>query len=173
MRDPSVPLIRSVAEFLAHALELEMEAVDRYRELADSMELHNNLEVADLFRGQAERGIRHTEAILTRAQGLHLPPISPWDFKWDGPSPEVLGMDLVNYLMDAHQALALALHNETRGRDFYAQVATGSPDPAVRAIAYELVAEEDAHVRTLADWLAALGPVPDPLEDLDPPNRPD
>lgn len=173
MRDPNTPLIRSVAEFLAHALELEMEAVDRYRELADSMELHNNPEVAELFRGQAELGIRHTETILTRAQGLRLPPISPWDFKWDGPGPEVLGMDRVNYLMDAHQALTLALHNETRGRDFYAQVAASSPDPAVRAIAHDLAAEEDAHARTLAGWLAALGPVPDLLEDLDPPNRPD
>jgi len=41
--------IASVPEFLAHALELEAESHERYRELAECMEVHNNPEVAELF----------------------------------------------------------------------------------------------------------------------------
>jgi rubrerythrin len=175
MNTPGGNLIATVEEFLAHAIELEMEAVDRYLELAASMELHNNLAVAELFRGQAELGVAHVEHIRLQAEGLTLPLISPWDFKWNCPeSPECLCMDLVSYLMNAQQALSLALHNEIQGRDFYARVATSSPHPDVQHIAAQLEREENEHIAMLENWLAHE-PRLDmlPQEDLDPPNLPD
>lgn len=175
MIDDVLQPIADVGEFLAHALELETEAADRYRELADSMEVHNNPQVADLFTRMAEYSDRHAEEVRQRTEGLEIPVIAPWDFKWKCPEgPESPCSDEVNYLMTPRQALALARHNEIRGRDFYAQVAAESPDPEVGRIAREMAEEESEHVRLLEQWVAGMGPGPKvALEDLDPPNMPE
>ena len=44
----------SLAVFLAHSVELESEAGERYGELADVMEAHRNLPVAEFFRRIAQ-----------------------------------------------------------------------------------------------------------------------
>ena len=167
--------ITTLGEFLAHALELEQESVERYRELADSMETHNNLEVARLFRQLAQYSEQHAREVQERTQGMEIPAIAPWDFKWNCPeSPEAPCMEEVNYLMTAHQALEVALHNEVRGRDFYARVAKDSPDVEVRRTATELMEEENGHVRLLERWIARVGSGNGtPPEDLDPPNMPE
>jgi rubrerythrin len=76
--------------------------------------------------------------------------------------------------MTTVQALDLALHNEIRGRDFYAHVAIDSPNRYVRRLAGEMTKEESEHVDLLKNWLAREThrdeAVPD---DLDPPNIPE
>ena len=173
MSEPQI--ITSLGEFLAHALELEQESAERYRELSDSMEMHNNLEVAELFQKLAHYSQLHAREVQERTQGLEIPAIAPWDFKWNCPeSPEAPCMEEVNYLMTPLQALELALHNEIRGRDFYARVARESPDPEVRSTAGELVEEEDGHVTLLQQWIARADfQAESPPEDLDPPNMPE
>jgi rubrerythrin len=167
--------ITTVGEFLAHALELEVESVERYKELADSMEVHNNPEVAQLFRRLAEYSTLHAEEVRQRTQGMELPAIPPWDFKWNTPeSPEAARMEEANYLMNTQQALGMALHNEIRGRDFYAEVAAHSPSREVRELAAEMVAEENGHVELLQRWLSrSARQAQEPQEDLDPPNMPE
>jgi rubrerythrin len=177
MSAPSVPPIESVAELLVHALELEHESAERYRLLAQTMAVHHNAEVADLFRRMADMSDAHASQVIARAEGLLLPEIAPWDFKWSCPeSPEADCPDdvEVSYLMTPQEALKLALHNETRGRDFYAHVARSSPTPRVRTVAGEMAAEEAEHVVLLQAWITtegqALAQVP---IDLDPPNMPE
>ncbi len=168
--------IESVAEFLVHALELEQESAERYRLLAATMAVHHNPEVAQLFRRLADMSDAHASEVIARAEGMLLPEIAPWDFKWTCPgSPESpCGEDEVSYLMTPLQALDLALLNEVRGHDFYAQVAVTSPAPRVRALAAEMAAEESDHVQLLRDWLARERDGANaPLEDLDPPNIPE
>ena len=167
--------IESLGEFLAHALELEVESAERYRELAESMQVHNNPEVADFFFKLAGYGDDHAREVQQRAGARELPEIAPWDFKWSCPEgPESPCLDDVNYLMDKCQALELALHNEVRGRDFYAEVAATASDPEVREAAAEMAAEEDTHVEMLQQWISheACDRV-DPMSDLDPPNIPE
>lgn len=167
--------ISSVAEFLAHALEMEVESAERYRELADSMEVHHNTEVAALFRRLADEGDAHVEQVTRRVATIDLPNIAPWAFKWSSPDgPESLAMDDIHYLMSRRQALALALHNEVRGLDFYAQVADRAQNAEVRVLAAEMAGEEHGHVVMLRNWLskeAEDGPTS--LPDLDPPNMPE
>lgn len=167
--------IASIAEFLAHALELEAESAESYRELADNMQVHNNPEVAALFRELAAEGEEHLKQVQQLAASFELPAIAPWAFKWSCPDgPESLAMDNIRYLMTRRQALLLASHNEVRGRDFYAQVAEHSKDPEVRQLASKMAAEEDAHVRMLRAWLdEEKEEQPAPLSDLDPPNMPE
>lgn len=169
--------IESVPEFLVHALELEHESAERYRQLAETMSVHHNVEVADLFRRLADMSDAHASEVSARTEGMVLPEIAPWDFKWSCPgSPESDCLDdrEVSYLMTPLQALDLALHNESRGRDFYAHVASSSPTSEVRAIAGEMAEEEAEHVDLLKDWLAKESHLTSPAqEDLDPPNMPE
>jgi len=167
--------IESLADFLAHSLELEVESAERYRELADSMEVHNNLEVAALFDQLAHYGDIHAEQVRRRATGLELPSIAPWDFKWHCPdSPEAPCMDDANYLMNKCQALELALHNEARGRDFYRQVAETSPNAEVRTAAAEMAEEEEGHLRMLEErFRHEACDIVEAAEDLDPPHMPE
>jgi len=170
--------IASVGEFLAHALELEYESAERYRELAGNMTVHNNPEIAQLFEYLARMSDLHAQEVEGLAQGIELPQIPPWDYKWAaGGSPEANAAeqdDELSYLMTTIQALQLALHNEIRGRDFYARVAAGSPDPQVRRLAAEMAEEESEHAQLLEQRLARLDPRrAQPLEDLDPPNMPE
>jgi rubrerythrin len=66
------------------------------------------------------------------------------------------------------------MHNEVRGRDFYAEVAATATDPNVREAAAEMAAEENTHVEMLQQWISreACDRV-DPMSDLDPPNIPE
>ena len=45
--------------FLAHSVELESEAQERYLELAESMATHNNGEVAAFFQRMAREASQH------------------------------------------------------------------------------------------------------------------
>lgn len=173
MNQPEVTPITNVETFLAHALELELEAVERYQELADSMATHNNPAVAALFREQIGCCAAHVEKVRSWAEGLQLPQLAPWSFQWNCPeNPECLRMELANYLMEPRVVLTLALHNEIRGRDFYGRVAASSPNPEVRRLAGLLEQEESEHLAALEAALAATGPAPEPVEDFDPPNSP-
>jgi rubrerythrin len=169
---PQAP-IESVAEFLVHALELEHESAERYLELAESMEMHHNTDVAGLFRRLADMSEAHAREVQDRAAGLQLPRIPPWGFKWRCPgSPEVdCGHSKISYLMTVVEVLEVALLNETRSRDFYAWVAIDSPDPEVRALAAEMADEEGGHVLLLDAWINdETQRMIAPSEDLDPPN---
>ncbi|MCG6863667.1 MAG: ferritin family protein [Chromatiaceae bacterium] len=171
----SYKTIETLGELFVHALELEHESAERYRQLARSMEIHHNQEVAALFERLAIIGEQHARTVEDRASGLALPKIAPWEFKWacpDSPESHCLELD-ATYLMTAPRALEIALHNEIRGRDFYAHVARSSSSRAVRENAGEMAEEESAHVSLLEEWLRRETEArqPDPL-DLDPPNVP-
>jgi rubrerythrin len=176
MTPSTPPSIETIGEFLAHALELEHESAERYRQLAQSMEIHNNQVIAELFARLAQMSQEHAKEVEERAAGVDLPEIPPWEFKWNCPgSPEADCMEQdLSYLMTTVQALNLALHNEIRGRDFYAHVAVDSPSREVRHLAGEMTEEESEHVDLLKDWLATASHRDEaPLEDLDPPNMPE
>jgi rubrerythrin len=166
----------TVPGFLAHAIAMEEESAERYEMLADSMEVHNNDEAARMFRKLMQYSEKHADEVHGLATGMTLPDIAPWDYNWNCPDfPEGADCsDMVNYLMTPRQALDIALHNEIRGRDFYAWVARESPDAEVRRLAGEMADEEQEHVDLLQAMLernelsSAL-----PLEDLDPPNMPE
>jgi rubrerythrin len=173
MSDNDSVIIDSVEEFLVHAMELEEASQEHYEELADTMEVHNNLEVAELFRKLANYSRLHAEEVHEKAADMELPQMPPWDFKWKCPSaPEAFCMEDANYLMTTNQALEIALFNEIRGRDFYQEVADNTPTEAVKKLAQEMVEEENWHVEMLREWQAGIDEQP-PQDDLDPPNIPE
>jgi rubrerythrin len=159
-----------VATFLAHALALEDEAADRYEELADVMEVHNNSEVALMFKQMSEFSRMHGLQVKQRAQGHVLPKLRSWEYRWNTPeSPEAGAPENTHYLMTPWHALTFALANERRGLEFYANTAKASDDAEVRRLAAEMADEEQEHVAALERWLARTEkPAANWKEDPDP-----
>lgn len=160
--------------FLAHAIVLEDEAAEQYDELADTMAMHRNRPVEELFRRMAGFSRLHRdEAIeLARLHAGALPDLKPWEFEWVGDeSPESAAGDQAHYLMTAHHALQLALAAERRAEQFYAHIAASSDRPDICAQAAEFAAEEAEHAEILVRWLARTPqPVRGWAADPDPPN---
>lgn len=163
--------MKSVPEFLAHAITLEEESATRFDELADSLEIHHNGEVVELFRKMAHYSRLHLAEARDAAKDMTLPHYAPWQYEWpDSESPETMAIDEAHYKMTPFHALSAALETERRGRDFYAHIAETVDDDAVVTLAKEFAAEEQVHVTLLEDWLKRY-PKPEEnwAEDMDPP----
>lgn len=161
--------------FFAHATTLEDESVERYQELADTMRVHNNDELANLFEKLAGYGEHHAAEIRQESEGLTLPILKPWEFRWvDAESPETAGFGDAHYLMTPYHALTFARENEQRGQQYYASVAEKSPHSEVARLAAEFALEEAEHVSLLDQWLSKVPPPGDDWDtELDPANQPE
>lgn len=160
-----------VATFLAHAVALETEAVERYDELADAMEVHNNMEVAELFRKLAKFSRLHLVQVKESTKGIDLPHLKPWEYQWkSAEGPESAPIERTHYRMTPFHCLHLALMNERRGYEYYADQAYKAADPEVRKLAQQFADEEAEHVVMLEKWVGTMKePAPDWDLDLDPP----
>ncbi|WP_440997034.1 ferritin-like domain-containing protein [Arhodomonas sp. SL1] len=164
--------MESVAFFLAHAVTLEEDAADRYDELADALEVHNNPDVVDLFRKMAHYSRLHLAEARERAEAEGgLPKLKPWEYEWPGDeSPESGAIEASHYLMTPAHALRLAHEAETRAHRFYAACAAGTENPSLRELAEAFAEEEAGHARELEGWMALYPEPPaDWDEDPDPP----
>jgi rubrerythrin len=162
--------ITSASDFMAHAYAMEAEASERYAEFADSMEVHNNREVAELFRKLSRIEQLHADQILEQ-MGWKQSPASSADVRWKGAEgPETADPTELHYLMQPYHALQIALHNEKRARDFFAHLAKATTNAGVRRGALEMQEDEAEHVRLIEEWLKRT-PKPDPNweSDQDPP----
>jgi rubrerythrin len=154
-------MTQKVAIFLAHAMAMEQEAADRYDELADSMEVHNNQDVAELFRQMSKYSRLHGASVAQRATPYDLPRLKSWQYRWNTPEPPEVGeVEGSHYMMTPYHALVFALENERRGHQFYASQAAESDDSSVREMAAEMADEEAEHVTELEAWIART-PKPD------------
>lgn len=160
-----LPVIHNLSELLAHALALEVEAVERYADLAELMESHNNREVAELFMKMSEIEKLHVEEIRRQISSRKLTKLPAIRYQWvTAEGPETTDPADLHYLMTPYQALTLALLNEQRACDFYKAVLAACTDEASRELAGELAAEEEEHVALIKAWLAK---VPEADEDWD------
>jgi len=163
--------INSVADLLAHVKAMETEAMERYQDLAEQMDVHHNSETAALFRKMADVEALHVEKILERAEGIELPHIAPWEYQWgDSDTPEAVSAEHTHYLMTPYHALQLALRAEQRAFDFFDQIVRRSEPGVIHELASELRDEEFHHVGLIEAWLEKTGkPDEDWDEDPDPP----
>ncbi len=164
---PKLP--RTVTDFMAYAWAMEVEAAERYAELADLMDTHHNAEVSELFAKLARIEGKHRDQIMQQ-MGWTRPPGTA-SFRWETPeAPETTDYGDLHYLMTPYHALKLAQHNEERAAEFFEKFAAAKLPEAVRAAAAEMAAEEREHVRLISEWLARYPePAPGWDEDPDPP----
>lgn len=164
------PRFNSPAEFFAQALAIEIEASERYAEIADQMEVHNNHRIAEIFRKMAHIESLHRDEIKRRA-GDALIGGRPASFSWLAPEgPESIDLGDVHYKMTPRQALMLARHNEERATAYFEAIAEAAADPEIRAFAQTMADDERHHVALIDKWLDKYDPDDvDWSEDLDPP----
>ncbi|GAB4477033.1 MAG: hypothetical protein OHK0044_23200 [Burkholderiaceae bacterium] len=165
----STDVPQTLEAFMAQALAMEHEAMQRYAELADAMETHNNRDVADLFRRMSAIENKHAAKIMAEMGWKEPPPVSapPWEgFE----AAETISLDDVHYLMRPWHALQLALRAEERAERFFARLAQAATAEPVRRAALELQQEEHEHVELVRAWLDKVPhPEPDWAVDPDPP----
>jgi len=153
---PDIPVCElTLPELLLHALVIELEAMQRYRQLADMMEKTGNKKVAKIFAKMSEIEAKHAEIIDGHIKDRQLPILTPSQYHWRGPeAPENTDSGRLFHLMTPCQAMSLALDNERRAYEFFADVVDDSTDERVREMAAEFAVEEEQHVAWVEEWLA-------------------
>ena len=171
----TTPARAGLAVVMAQALAIERAAVDRYGALADVMEVHNNREVAALFRKMADIESRHAAQIMAEMGWRRAADVPATAKAWGtGEPPESVPEDEIHYLMWPWHALQLALAAERRAEAFFARLADETDDDEVRRVAVALRDEEREHVELVQRWLARTPePGTDWADDPDPPRYTD
>jgi len=153
--------IRSVEEFLAHALAIEREAMERYREFQACFAEREEDMLAGLCNNLAHFEERHFEQLVERSKGLTLPVIPGYAYRWlEARSPEALPPESLYRIATPRHLLEIALAAEHRARDFFDSVARSAADPQVVRMAGEMAREEDEHVAWVSralDYLPSGG----------------
>ena len=147
----------SVSELCAHALELEREAGERFREYADRMReigAERTAAAFDEFRMEQDEEVR----TLQNAAGDQKPnELSPWEYVWRlNYMPEGVHDNKPRLVpMNAREALQLATLAKRRAEAFYTDVAENARDAIVRSCAAEMAAGEQGQIKRLEHLLRA------------------
>ncbi len=162
----------SIEDFMVQAVAMELEAAERYNELADAMEVHNNREVAELFRKMAVIEGKHATQVMAEMGWTEVPkPTTAVPFE-GFESAEMVPIDELHYLMQPWHALQLALGAEQRAERFFAHLASIADNDTVRKAALDLQQEEQEHVELIEAWLKKIPkPEADWADDPDPPRH--
>lgn len=146
-----------LAAFLAHSIELESEAGERYEELASSMATHNNEPVAQFFQQMAREASHHLAEVAALATDLTLPEFKAWEFTWpQAEPPETASYEALHYRMSLRQAISLALENERAAESYYRSAAGSAVDKETARIATQFADEELSHAAALEKLLQDL-----------------
>jgi rubrerythrin len=165
------PKVSNLNDLLAVAYQIEIDAVDRYKMLADQMETHNNPELVKIFRDLARAEGIHGEEIRRMAGDFDVASRAREIARFGGgDSPEEAELGAAHYLMTPWHALQLSLAGEKRALAYFSSIVETAKDPKVKALAAELLEEEAEHVN-LVNRLLLRYPKPSDswADDLDPP----
>lgn len=162
--------VSTIGGLLYHAYVIEAEAEARYLDLADQMEVHNNLEVAALFRLLAEYEGKHAAHVEGLRPATPQPPLDPWDMSWVGnEAPETIAHTAIDYRMTPRKALELSLRAEKAACEFFTWLAGDTEFDEIREMAKTFAAEEQEHVEMLERELEKYPAEGPPPEDWDQP----
>jgi rubrerythrin len=139
--------ITSITDLLALAYQIESDARQRYIELAEQMETHNNQELVKVFRDLARAEGIHAEEIRKMAGDVDLLAQAERLGRWKkGGSPEEADLGAAHYLMTPWHALQLALTGEKQALAFFTSIVDSAKDAKIKDMAAEFVEEEAEHV---------------------------
>jgi rubrerythrin len=155
---------------MSRAYAMEIEAAERYAQLAEQMDAHNNRDVAQVFRKLSALEAIHARRILEEMNWPSLKAPPP-PYAWEGAEgPETAPFESVHYLMQPWHALEIALRCELEAVKYFDGVAEANVPERVREAAQEMALEERGHVVMIRQW---MDKVPRPAagwdEDPDPP----
>lgn len=140
--------IRSAEELLAIAYAMEREAGRRYRGFAERMHLQGEENLAVLFTFLANIEDKHADQVDMRARAIVGKTPDPKIIVWDFPESMDRG-EQPSYLLTPYRALAVAVRNEERAFAFFAYLASGAEDSALRKLAEDFAKDELDHATLL------------------------
>jgi rubrerythrin len=149
----------SLMDALDLAVLIEQEAMDRYIDLAETLELHHTPEAARFFRWMAVNEQKHRDELRARRESLFgdRPAVVAETSLFEVEAPE---FDEVRVFMTLREALRVALRAEQKARDFFAGTLGNVSDEGVRTLFAELCAEERHHEALVLSELAKAPPDP-------------
>jgi len=146
--------IRTLDQFLSHAVKVEEDAASHFEHLGEAMEACGNQDVAALFRQLAGYSRLHLDEAKAKCvrydADVKLPPDSAWP---DNETPEKTTLWAGDPALSRLGALKAALVGERRGLEFYYVIANTTNDADIRTVAKEFVREETEHVEKLKRWI--------------------
>ena len=158
--------IGSVGALYAHALVIEHEAVERYREFASHMTEHGNDILAELFGRLANFEAEHAFRLAKRTAGLTLPKIGAGEHAWldrEAPGPDARAF--VYRMLTPRLALEIALRAEQRAKAFFGKVLAETSDAGIRELALDMARDAEAHIAWVSEALARVPPPYRPSEE--------
>ncbi|MGZ5102851.1 MAG: hypothetical protein ACXWHB_01025 [Usitatibacter sp.] len=139
--------ILTVEEFYAHAIAIEREAAERYREFEAYFADRGEDVISGLCRSLAQFEGEHLDALLKSSDHLELPAIDASSHQWlEAGSPEAPAREFFYRVANKRQLLEIALRSECNALGFFEWVSHTTPDATVRALARDMAAEEMEHV---------------------------
>ena len=150
--------IASVSALYAHAMMIEQEAVERYREFAAYMAEYGNDAVANLFGKLAEFEAEHAFHLAKRTAGMALPKLARGAWLENGaPVPEAHAF--VMRMLTPRLALEIALRAEERAKAFFDRVLEEASDAGIREVARDMARDKQSHIDRVREELARV-PLP-------------
>lgn len=149
--------IGSVGVLYAHALLIEHEAAERYREFALHMAEHGDDTLAELFEQLAEFEGEHAYHLAKKTAGMKLPKLAAGEHAWldqEAPVPEAHAF--VYRMLTPRLALEIALRAEERAKVFFEKVLAESSDAGIRKVALDMARDEQAHIAWVNEALARV-----------------
>ena len=159
--------VGSVGALYAHAMLIEHEAVQRYREFAVCMAEYGNDGVAELFRKLAQFEAEHAYHLAKKTAGMALPKLAAAEYSWldqDAPLPEAHAFVL--RMLTPRLALEIALRAEQRAKVFFDKVMNESSDAGIRAVARDMARDEQGHIAWVNEALERVPKPYQPTEEL-------
>jgi len=150
----------SLMDTLDLAILTEEEAMERYGEFVDQMELHHTPDAAAFFRFMVENERKHGMRLAEKRQALfgnELPRMRR-EMLWDVEAPDY---GEARAFMSPRQAMETALRSEVKAHEFYVRALDRAEDPDVRALFERLRDDELGHRGLIEKELAKLPPGPD------------
>jgi len=135
------------AIFYAHALLIEREAAERYREFARHMSDHGDGELAQLFSQLAECEGAHEHRLAQKAAGIALPRLAAGEHAWidqGAPLPEAHAF--VCCMLTPRLALEIALQAGQRAKAFFEEAVCAARDPSIQALALDMARDEQSNL---------------------------
>jgi rubrerythrin len=159
--------VGSLGALYAHALLIEREAVERYREFATNMAEHGNDAVAALFEQLAEFESEHAFHLAKKTAGMNLPKLNVAEHAWlDQESPLPEAHAFIYRMLTPRMALEIALRAEKHAKTFFDRVLAEENDAGICEVAKDMARDEEAHIAWVSEALARV-PMPyQPNEDL-------
>ena len=145
--------ITTMADLLAHAIELELESAECYHLLANSMETHNNRQAALLFDQLAHSAEERAESLQLHAGSDPLPELAPWEHHCAPAGGVAQCMSQAHYQMTPGQVLNLAIRNERQALDCLLRMAAEIRVPEEYPAVKEIVTEKERQVELLTERL--------------------